>query len=309
MWSSHAVRSSNSLISTTLLPGLVAVFVVVRPVCYIVSRSREAAEKIIAECKTSNPDGQYIFIKGVISLMSGVDRACEKITSKESVINLLFLTPMVPDFNRSVTAEDLHLVTALGYYARMLFALRLLPPLTRTKSLSRVFDIAAGALNLSLLSLRGHLATLTKFGLESLAIRAPSVSFIQTFPGIVVTPFFDTFAGDIRAAMRSWSWLASRWIAVPIEESWERNLFLPTSARYPPAARADASGVRLVDGMTVARGIHGKAGSSVCSLGWGGESTPEKMEKLLTKYRDEGMVDKVWEDLGSVFKRTTGSRQ
>ena len=33
--------------------------------------------------------------------MSGVDRACEKITSKESVINLLFLTPMVPDFNRS----------------------------------------------------------------------------------------------------------------------------------------------------------------------------------------------------------------
>lgn len=160
-----------------------------------------------------------------------------------------------------------------------------------------------------MLSLRGHLATLTKFGLESLAIRAPSVSFIQTFPGIVVTPFFDTFAGDIRAAMRSWSWLASRWIAVPIEESWERNLFLPTSARYPPAARADASGVRLVDGMTVARGIHGKAGSSVCSLGWGGESTPEKMEKLLTKYRDEGMVDKVWEDLGSVFKRTTGSRQ
>lgn len=78
--------------------------------------------------------------------MSGVDRACEKITSKESVINLLFLTPMVPDFNRSVTAEDLHLVTALGYYARMLFALRLLPPLTRTKSLSRVFDIAAGGL-------------------------------------------------------------------------------------------------------------------------------------------------------------------
>jgi hypothetical protein len=59
----------------------------------------------------------------------------------------------------------------------------------------------------------------------------------------------------------------------------------------PPAA----SGVRLVDGMTVARGIHGKAGSGVYSLGWGGESTPEKMEKLLTKYRDEGMVDKVWE--------------
>lgn len=73
----------------------------VRSVCYIVGRSREAAEKIIAECKASNPDGQYIFIKGDVSLMSGVDRVCEEIMNKESVINLLFLTPMVPDFNRS----------------------------------------------------------------------------------------------------------------------------------------------------------------------------------------------------------------
>ena len=118
MASLQAVRSSNSLISSNLRPGLVAVFVggtsgigettlkqfakqAVRPVCYIVGRSREAAEKIIAECKTSNPDGQYIFIKGDVSLMSGVDRVCEEIMNKESVINLLFLTPMVPDFNRS----------------------------------------------------------------------------------------------------------------------------------------------------------------------------------------------------------------
>lgn len=52
--------------------------------------------------------------------------------------------------------------------------------------------------------------------------------------------------------------------------------------------------------MMVARGIYGKAGSGVYSLGWGGESTLEKMEKLLTKYRDEGMVGKVWEDLERV---------
>ena len=90
--------------------------------------------------------------------------------------------------------------------------------------------------------------------------------------------------------MRSWLWLASRWIAVPIEESGEESVSFD-KCTDPPAA----SGVRLVDRMTVARGIHGKAGSGVYSLGWGGESTPEKMEKLLTKYRDEGMVDKVWE--------------
>ena len=82
-----------------------------------------------------------------------------------------------------------------------------------------------------MLSLRGHLATLTTFGLESLAIQAPSVSFIQIFPGIVVTPFLDNFAGDIGVAMRSWLWLASRWIAVPIEKSEERNLFLSRSAQ------------------------------------------------------------------------------
>lgn len=162
------------------------------------------------------------------------------------------------------------------------------------------------AMNLSLLSLRGHLATLTTFGLGSLAIRAPSVSFIQTFPGTVVTPFLDHFAGVLGVAMKSWLRLASRWVAVPIGESGERNLFLSESAQYPPAARADVSGVRLVDGMTVARGTHGKAGSGVYSLSWDGESMPETMEKLLTKYRDEGMVSKAWKDLESVYKRTTG---
>ena len=66
--------------------------------CWSLSRS---CRETIAECKTFNPDGQYIFIKGDVSLMSGVDRVCEEIMNNESVINLLFLTPTVPDFNRS----------------------------------------------------------------------------------------------------------------------------------------------------------------------------------------------------------------
>jgi hypothetical protein len=55
---------------------------VVRPVCYIVGRSREVAGKIITECKISNPDGQYIFIKGVVNLMSGWTERAKRLRVK-----------------------------------------------------------------------------------------------------------------------------------------------------------------------------------------------------------------------------------
>lgn len=226
-------------------------------------------------------------------------------------IEILILCP--------VTAENLHLIVALAYYARMLFVLRLMPLLTRAKSLSRVVDVGVGggregkidptdfqAMNLPLLSIRAHIATLNTLGLECLAVRAPTVSFIHAYPGTVITPLLDHYSGILGVALRTWLWLASRWLAIPLEESGERNLFLSTSARYPPSTGTKASGVRLIEGMMVARGTYGKTGGGVYSLNWDGESLPENVGKLLANYRDEGMLDKIWEDLESVFKRTTG---
>lgn len=103
------VEASNSRISTALPAGLVAVFVGATsgigeyalkefaqqakdPKIYLVGRSEDAANRIIAESRDLNPTGQYTFIKSDISLLKNVDNVCQQILARESSINLLFQT-------------------------------------------------------------------------------------------------------------------------------------------------------------------------------------------------------------------------
>ena len=102
------VQSSNSLISSSLPPNLVAVFTGAtsgigeatlkqfakharQPRAYFIGRSQDAADRIAAECKALNPDGEFIFIKADVSLIRVVDEVCEEIKAKEKAINILFL--------------------------------------------------------------------------------------------------------------------------------------------------------------------------------------------------------------------------
>ena len=104
------VQSSNSSIASTLPLGLVAVFVgatsgvgevslkqfakhVRQPRVYFVGRSQEAGDRIGAECKTLNAEGEYVFIKADVSLIRTVDKVCRDIKTKEKAINLLYLSP------------------------------------------------------------------------------------------------------------------------------------------------------------------------------------------------------------------------
>jgi NADP-dependent 3-hydroxy acid dehydrogenase YdfG len=117
------VRLSNSLISSTL-PRLVAVFVGAtsgigeitlkkfakyshQPRAYFVGRSQGAADRIVAECKALNPQGEYIFIKADVSLIRVVDKVCEEIMANEKTLNILFLSAGAPSMDRSST---IHLV-------------------------------------------------------------------------------------------------------------------------------------------------------------------------------------------------------
>jgi len=103
------VQSSNSRIASALPPGLVAVFVGAtngigettlkqfakharQPRVYFVGRSQEAGDRIAAECKALNSEGEYIFIKADTSLIRTVDDVCRDIKNKEKSINLLFLS-------------------------------------------------------------------------------------------------------------------------------------------------------------------------------------------------------------------------
>lgn len=101
------VVASNELIAAAFPEGLVAVFVggtsgigeytlkafakyVPKPRVYLVGRSQESADRIIAECEQLSPEGRFEFIKADIGLLKGVDEVCRHIRAKEPAINILF---------------------------------------------------------------------------------------------------------------------------------------------------------------------------------------------------------------------------
>ena len=334
MVSLSAVQSSNSLISSTFPPGLVAVFVGAtsgigeatlklfakhfrKPRAYFIGRSQVAGDRIVAECMVLNPEGEYVFIKADVSLIRIVDEVSEEIKKKEKTLNILFLSAGLPSLDRSETPERLHLLAALNYYSRVRFITNLLPLLRCATALKRVVTVAGGGLEgpldtsdfsarrMPLFAMRGHLSTLITLGLQAVAKAAPDVSFVHDYPGTVDTTLSSRMTGFMGVAIRAYTYLFGRWICVPIEESGERHLYLLTSARYPPVSDCDSRhlAVPLGYGIDVAQGTVGELGSGAYSVGWDGESSSPATQKLLIALRDEGTVEDVWRHTEKEFER------
>ncbi|KAI0442156.1 NAD(P)-binding protein [Xylaria telfairii] len=323
MVSLSSVRSSNALISSTLPSGLVALFVgatsgvgeaalkkfaqyATRPRAYFVGRSQEAADRIVAECEALNPAGRYIFRKADVSLIRVVDEVCEEIKAKEKVINLLFLSCGVPSMDRSKTAEDIHLLAALNYYARIRFVDNLLPLIRLAPGLRRVVTVGGGgheseldrtdfsALRVPTDKLRGHLTSLVTLGLEAAAQTAPDVSFVHDYPGTVRTKLLDYLPEEVLQTLTF----------MPIDESGERQLYIATSARFPPANPVDIVGVPLGEGIEVATGISG-VGSGMYSIGSDCEDISPTVLELLRSMKERGLVQEVRQHTEDEFRRVT----
>jgi NADP-dependent 3-hydroxy acid dehydrogenase YdfG len=125
MVSLSQVQASNALVSSTFPTRLVALFVggtsgigeitlkkfaqySYQPRVYFVGRSQDAADRIIAECKTLNSGGEFIFLKADVSLIRIVDGVCKDIKAKENVLNLLFLSQGVMSMDRSGMVFIIH---------------------------------------------------------------------------------------------------------------------------------------------------------------------------------------------------------
>ena len=165
------------------------------------------------------------------------------------------------------------------------------------------FDMQA--LDVPFYAIRGHLSTLITLGLEALAARAPDVSFMQIFPGAVRTPIFDQTPGVFGVLMRCFVAVAPRWLFVPIEESAERNVFFATSGAYPAREGNGKNGLQLGEGVDIARSVDGHIGNGVYSMDYDGTEAGQKIVDLLKQYRDDGMVQRVWEHTQEVFGRIT----
>ena len=113
--------------------------------------------------------------------------------------------------------------------------------------------------------------------------------------------------GVVGKLMRAYLYNVGYWIYVPIQECGERQLYLATSARYPPAS-VDSdriSGVPRGPGIEVAEGTTGEIGSGVYSVKWDGTSASPAIQKLLAGYRDNGMVEDIARHTESEFDRVT----
>jgi short-subunit dehydrogenase len=112
------IQASNSQIKKTFPSGLVAVFVggtagigsyalkefahrTSSPRIYFVGRSEESADRLLSELKSLNPGGKYVFLKCDTSVMRNVDDLCREIKSKESAINVLFMSQGTLKFGTS----------------------------------------------------------------------------------------------------------------------------------------------------------------------------------------------------------------
>ncbi|OKO98197.1 hypothetical protein PENSUB_9295 [Penicillium subrubescens] len=308
------VQSSNAQIATALPPGLVAVFVGAtngigetslrefarharQPRVYFVGRSQEAGDRIAAECRDLNPEGEFIFIKADVSLLKSVDDVCRQIAN---------------------TSEGLHIFMALAYYARARFILNLLPLLRQAPSLRRVVTVLAAGhegtiyaddfqgRKVPLSGVRGHNVSMTDLMLEHMASLAPEVSFVHDYPGPVKSGFGrETNSILMKVAITIFK-IVGPLVYVPIRESGERHLFFATSARYKPRVGSEAAGVPVSGDVEVSGGTDGEVGSGVYAVNWDGESAGPKSLQVLAKMRGEGMVQRLWEHTMMEFKRVTG---
>ncbi|BDD60380.1 hypothetical protein MPDQ_002369 [Monascus purpureus] len=335
-----AVRESNELIKTALPPGIVAVFIGAtsgigratllrfakyarQPRIYFVGRSEEAADRFTDQLRDMNPDGEYIFIKADVSLLHGVDKVCEQIKEREQSISILFQSQGTLDFY-SETSEKLSLILALTYYSRMRFIVNLLPLLQLSPSISRVVSVMAATKEkqmdpndipgnkISPWRARGHLASMMTLSMECLADRAHQVSFIHDYPGFVHTGLADTMKGLFGVIMRVLLPIIRLFMSkeyIPIEESGERHVFLATSPKYPAKEETESQSqdsTAMADRVETAVGSDGRVGSGVYTVGALGESADETVLRVLDDLRQEGMKEKIWQNLQDEFERITG---
>ncbi|QKX60570.1 uncharacterized protein TRUGW13939_07715 [Talaromyces rugulosus] len=263
------IKASNALINGATAPR-VAVFVggtsgigklTIRALVetgtstriYLIGRksSEENAQTFIQELSAINPKAEIVWIEGEVSLLAETKRVCQVIKSKESRVDLLFLTTGYAPFGPRVeTTEGIEIVQSLEYYTRILFVYHLLSLLNKVEA-PRVVSVLGGGLEKTAIDLDDlDLKKPGNFGgikaqmqymamntttLEKLASENPDITFIHSWPGWVST-------GNVRRGRDPNSWMA--WIVrvflEPIitlfsfndEESAQRHLFQSTSAAF-----------------------------------------------------------------------------
>lgn len=168
---------------------------------------------------------------------------------------------------------------------------------------------------------RGHLTSMITLSLATIAARVPGadeVSFVHDYPGFVKTGLSRELKGFGPAVMKVLFAPVMALLQIPIEETGERQLYLATSARFPPyrhGENGDGDGVRppvTEEDAKVGKGVgigavDGKLGGGVYSVDYEAEGSSVRTREVLTKLTEQGVADLIWEHTQKEFLRITGS--
>ncbi|KAF2658538.1 hypothetical protein K491DRAFT_676355 [Lophiostoma macrostomum CBS 122681] len=289
------------------------------PRAYFIGRSQSRADRISRELRTINPRGTYTFISADTSLLANVDKVCADLLAAEPHINLLFLTTGTLQTGIE-TSEDLGLLAALNLHTRTRFMLNLLPRLRSAPHLRRIVTVFAGTkegpimqddmqtrkLKLSdMLKGRGHMTSLITLTLEELSRRAPEVSLMHNFPGSV-RGNLKTSSSVVNAVFGILNPLLGPLVYQKNEVVGESQLFMATSARFPPRERGVGDGVVVGEGVEISKGTDGGRGSGVYVADEKCDEGDAAVLEILNGLRKEGLDKVAWEHVRGEFLRVTG---
>lgn len=207
-------------------------------------------------------------------------------------------------------------MTAVTYFARVRLMQNLVPLMRSAPFLRRVVTVFGGtkegkvnledmqARKTSMLFFRPHLASLLTLSLMAISKDAPEVGFVHNFPGAVKRQLGDDLSGMGIKMMMALYCLVEPFVAMTPEEAGERQVFVATSAKFRGYGQEpDGVPAKAGDMASVADDIQGKIG--VYSVGSDGEPASKQVVALLTKMRDEGVLEKVWSYTESELERIT----
>ncbi|KAH0020405.1 NAD(P)-binding protein, partial [Aureobasidium melanogenum] len=286
------------------------------PKAYIVGRSESSAKPLLQELNHMNPLGTFNFIEADVSLISNVDKACERIKHHEKALDLLFMTPGgLSLVGRRETIEGIDKLFALRYYARMRFTQNLLPLLEAAEPQpGRVVSVLGGGFegninagdldlkhNYNIVSCAMHSVTMTSLAMEHLAA-SHRASFVHVYPGLVGTNIYtNSFPPPLAAVYNYGMWPLMYPFSVNINESGQRHLFHATSGHYP-AKKLNSPGEAATRAETIAAvGSDGALGSGAYLMNWKGETfaAGKKMQSL----RAQGMAHRIWKHTTDLLNR------
>ena len=156
---------------------------------------------------------------------------------------------------------------------------------------------------------RDNIASMSTLALDKLSQENPEISWIHNWPGFVEGGIWESLPGLPGVLMRTAVWLFLHFFYMDAEECGQRQMYMATSARFPPGSAGGngaANGVSLVDDTVPAKSIDGKPAGGFYSLTEHGDPIPDKKINLLLGYKKDGTQEVVWKHTMETFERVTG---